>query len=150
MAGEIGFQRQFPFARFQGMGAVLLAISMCGCNLFGSGQQLKQLRAENDRLISEFRAQRDRLATLQQTNAMLEARVGEAEKLLARSGQTLPSSRISQAPARTPSELNSTSTATGTASSLPPYIPPNVPSLPGTDRGASNTDGVKWRPMKKQ
>ncbi|MGN6136457.1 MAG: hypothetical protein ACTHOU_18395, partial [Aureliella sp.] len=94
--------------------AVLTLLSLCwlmpcgvGCGLLGGGQQLKQLQLENDRLLAEYRAQRDRLTKLQETNADLEARVGEAEKLLAQSGIGLPSSRISQAPPRAASPSTS-------------------------------------------
>ena len=150
---ETKLQYSFTVARATLVVGVLL--SSCGCGLFGSGQQLKQLRTENDRLIAEYRAQRDKLSALQETNAMLEARVGEAEKLLARSGQTLPSSRISRAAPSRSSAAASTGNALPRASGLgasspPPYIPPSVPSLPASPSSASNGDDVKWRPARKQ
>jgi len=119
--------------------------------MFGSSQQLKQLQMENDRLLSEYRAQRDRVATLQETNAALEARVGEAERLLAQVGKTLPASRISRAPQR--SSAAPSSSSTGTLSQTPPkYVPPSVPSLPENTGGNNNDsdDAVQWRPMRRQ
>ena len=124
-----------------------------GCGLFGGGQQLKQLQNENDRLLAEYRAQRERLTELQETNAALEARVDEAERLLAKSGVGLPSSRISRAQPRPAvnSPVGSTS-----AHPIPPYFPPSVPSLPGTNeqppasgQDQGNTPEAKWRPVER-
>jgi hypothetical protein len=138
----------------------MLMLGCCGltgCGLLG-GDQVSQLRQENERLLSEYRAQRARVAALQETNAALEARVGEAEKMLAQSGQSLPpASRISRIPPR--SSMGSTSSgsgfsgsaatsgfgAGGSAQSPPPYTAPSVPSLPAD--GASGD--IKWRPAKR-
>lgn len=100
--------------------------------MFGSTTQLKQLQAENDKLVSEYRAQRDKVAKLQETNVALEQRVAEAEKLLARSGSNLPSTRLSQVPGR---PISSTT--------APPYVPPT------TDPGVAESD-LKWRPSRRQ
>lgn len=126
-----------------------------GCGLFGSGQQLKQLQMENDRLISEYRAQRERVTKLQETNVALEARIGEAERLLAQAGKTLPSSRISRAPQRSSSGATASSTGGATSQAAPPYIPPSVPSLPesGAAKPSSSAGAageVEWRPMRRQ
>lgn len=99
--------------------------------MFGGSAQLKQLQAENDKLVTEYRAQRDKVAKLQETNVALEQRVAEAEKLLARSGHNLPSSRLSQIPGRQSS-----------SSTVPPYIPPQADS-------ASAEADPKWRPMRR-
>lgn len=133
--------------------ALALTVSLSGCGLMGSGQQLKQLQMENDRLLSEYRSQRERLAALQETNAALEARVGEAERLLAQVGKTLPSSRISRAPQRGSSSNGGSTPSAGTTSSnptAPPYVPPSVPSLPDTGAGKSSDASVEWRPMRRQ
>jgi hypothetical protein len=120
-----------------------------GCGLFGSGQQLKQLQSENDRLLAEYRAQRDRVTRLQETNAALEARVGEAERLLAQSGVSSPSSRISRVSPRSPAQEAGSGPPPATGSA-PPYVPPSVPSLPATNPGAdSNGTPVKWRPLRR-
>ena len=104
-----------------------------GCGMFGGAGQLKQLQAENDKLVGEYRAQRDKVAKLQETNLALEQRVAEAEKLLARSGNNNPTSRLSQVPNRVPSLSNS---------SAPPYVPPqNGPTSSPVD--------PQWRPSRR-
>jgi hypothetical protein len=96
----------------------------------------------------------------------LEARVGEAERLLAQVGKSLPESRISRAPQRSPGGSAAPSSslpghspagtsAPGSGSAIPPrYIPPSVPSLPGggsEDASAdASEDAVQWRPMRRQ
>lgn len=129
------------------VGYLLMSICSSGCGLFNGGQQVKQLQSENDRLLAEYRAQRDRLAKLQETNAALESRVGEAEKLLARSGQTLPSSRLSRATNK--ASPPSSAPATSSGSSPPPYIPPSVPSIPASAATSDPNAPVKWRPMRR-
>ena len=106
--------------------------------MFGGAAQLKQLQAENDKLVNEYRAQRDKVAKLQETNVALEQRVAEAEKLLARSGHNLPTTRLSQVPGRTPSSLSTTA---------PPYVPPPAS---GTTAGSPADGDLKWRPMRRQ
>ncbi len=101
--------------------------------MFGGGTQLKQLQAENDKLVGEYRAMRDKVAKLQEANAAYEQRVAEAEKLLARSGYNMPSSRLSQVPNRP---------LTGDSSgAAPPYTPPAQ---------MGNDGDLKWRPSRKQ
>lgn len=112
--------------------ACVLALGCTGCGMLGGSSQLKQLQAENDKLVSEYRAQRDKVAKLQETNVALEQRVAEAEKLLARSGHNLPTSRLSQVPNRP--------TTSGT---VPPYVPP-------TSEAATSEPDPKWRPMRRQ
>lgn len=111
-------------------------LGLTGCGMFGGPAQLKQLQAENDKLVSEYRAQRDKVAKLQETNVALEQRVAEAEKLLARSGYNSPSSRLSQVPGR--------SSASGSGfSSVPPYVPPQA-------GGESADNDPKWHPLRRQ
>lgn len=105
--------------------------------MFGGASQLKQLQAENDKLVTEYRAQRDKVAKLQETNVALEQRVAEAEKLLARSGHNLPSSRLSQVPNR--------SSASGAA---PPYVPPTANPAPGGP--ADSEVSPEWRPTRRK
>ncbi len=119
-------------ARAIRLAGMLVACGLTGCGMFGSPTQLKQLQAENDKLVSEYRAQRDKAAKLQEANVALEQRVAEAEKLLARSGYNNPASRLSQAPGRGSSAL----------SGAPPYTPP---------AGSEPTDGQPaWRPLRRQ
>ncbi len=110
-----------------------------GCGLFGGAAQLKQLQAENDKLVTEYRAQRDKNAKLQETNVALEQRVAEAEKLLARSGYSQPSSRLSQVPGR------ASASSSGIA---PPYVPPSG-NVPPTNGNAADGE-PQWRPMRRQ
>lgn len=116
--------------------------------MFGGSQQVKQLQTENDRLLSEYRAQRERVAALQETNAALEARVGEAERMLAQVGKTLPSSRISRAPQR--GSAAASNSPGSTSQSAPPYVPPSVPSLPESVTDKASQGEVQWRPMRRQ
>ena len=72
--------------------STLLAITL-GC---GSGsQRLTQLQNENDRLMSEYRAQRDQVSQLNEKLAISQNRLAESEKLLARQSP-MPSSRLSR------------------------------------------------------
>jgi len=146
-------------ARHPRLGAWILLVGSCtlsGCGLLG-GDQVSQLRQENARLLSEYRAQRDRVTALQETNADLEARVSEAEKMLARNGQSLPAaSRISRVPQRGSTSGSALAGAglagagagvgaSGSVASPPPYVPPAVPSLPA--EGSSGD--IKWRPARR-
>lgn len=58
-----------------------------GCNAFGLRSQLQQLESENSRLLSEFRAERQRREAAELTARQLETRLAESEKLLARQSQ---------------------------------------------------------------
>jgi hypothetical protein len=63
---------------------------LSGCNSFGSGKQIKQLEQENNRLLSEFRAERQRKESAERAAQQLEARLAESEKMLARQLQGPP------------------------------------------------------------
>lgn len=81
----------------------LAAISMMpGCNAFGLRKQLQQLETENNRLLSEFRAERQRRETAERTAQQLELRLAESEKLLARQLQGGTQGRLSSLPGLTP------------------------------------------------
>ncbi len=75
----------------------MLAIVVCcsGCGMFGGAAQLKQLQAENDKLVNEYRAQRDKVAKLQETNVALEQR-GPKRKNCWLARYNMPSSRLSK------------------------------------------------------
>lgn len=72
--------------------SVLVAI-FCGCG--SNNQRLTQLQNENDRLLNEYRAQRDQVAQLNQKLALAQSRLAESEKLLARQSPS-PSTRLSR------------------------------------------------------
>ncbi|QDV27880.1 hypothetical protein [Aureliella helgolandensis] len=108
-----------------------------GCSSLGKGALVKQLQSENDRLLSEFRSQRDRADQLAQSNRMLEERVAQTEKQLALQYQA-GGGRLSQ--------LNS---------NYVPSLPGSLSSFPGNAYGNSGADGagattgssgLQWQP----
>ncbi|GAB5403459.1 MAG: hypothetical protein Aurels2KO_16900 [Aureliella sp.] len=119
-----------PGMRLALLGPALLAALFSGCNSLGSGKLAEQLREENERLISEFRAQRDTNEKLRKQNQMLEDRVAESEKLLART-LSKTDSRISSRPLP--------STTPGQSSS-----PLSAPAASGI--GDTGTAKLKWQP----
>ena len=75
---------------------LVLAISS-GCNAFGNRTLVQQLENENARLLSEFRAERERREQAERKTASLENRLAESEKLLA--SQAVPlQGRLSSLP----------------------------------------------------
>lgn len=54
-----------------------------GCSTFGNNKLVKQLQNENDRLLTEFRAERKKREEAERTSYELESRLAESEKLLA-------------------------------------------------------------------
>lgn len=75
-----------------------LACVLPGCNAFGIRGQLQQLELENNRLLSEFRAERQRREAAERTAQQLELRLAESEKLLARQNQQATGGRLSSLP----------------------------------------------------
>jgi hypothetical protein len=75
-----------------------LAVVLPGCNAFGLRSQLQQLEVENNRLLSEFRAERQRREAAEHTAQQLELRLAESEKLLARQSQQAAGGRLSSLP----------------------------------------------------
>ncbi len=125
---------QSPTHRWVLLSGGMLFSALAGCNSLGSGKLAEQLREENERLISEFRAQRDANEKLREHNELLEDRVAESEKLLARTlSQT--DSRISSRP------FPSTSSIRSTDKSAPAI--PRTGNLPSTSPVAG---GLKWQP----
>lgn len=115
------------------LSALLLTTS--GCNAFGNRKVVQELQAENERLISEFRAQRDSNERLKRQNHELETRVAESEKLLARTYQN-GGPRISS--------LLGVDPAPRAATSFPP-------ASSGSDsgfqsNGSTTPGGLKWEP----
>lgn len=102
-----GWLRAFRCIRFASVFHLAFIVVMAmpfaaGCNSlglgggFGSGKLLQELRNENDRLLSEFRAERDRRENAEKTLRVLENRLSESEKLLAR--RYSPSGNYGQVP----------------------------------------------------
>lgn len=105
-----------------------------GC---GSHHRIVQLQSENERLLAEFRSQRDQNRDLSQKNTILEARVAESEKMLA---QLNNSSK---------GRLSMLERGTQTGSSLP--LPnTSLPSGPGasSNLGEANSS-LQWKPVRK-
>ena len=136
-----GARRVFCFA------ALLVVIGGCG----SGGQRLQQLQNENDRLLSEYRAQRDQVAQLNEKLAVAQNRLAESEKLLARQS-SLPSSRLSRL-----NDPNSLST-TGPRQSGPPSGSPTAGASAGgsansqsnSSANVSSASELYWRPMRRE
>lgn len=116
--------------RIQAAIASIIAVSMLsstGCNSLGAGKQMKQLEVENNRLLSEFRAERQRRESAERTAQQLEMRLAESEKMLAR-------------------QMN-TGTSPGRLSSLPltSTLPRETDSGLSSSAGAEGVGGdLKW------
>ncbi len=114
----------------------LLGVSLCGCSLpgLGSGKLVNELRAENDRLLSEFRAERTRRESAEASLRQAESKLAESEKMLAQNlGPN--SGRLSQVsgPFRDPTRLPSTLPTTGNA------------GFPSSLGGRSNRGNLQWQ-----
>ena len=118
---------------------VLPLIAAGGCSSFGNGKLVKELQRDNDRLLTEFRAERGRREEAEKRARLLENRLAESEKLLARQSQSYSPSRISSLqPGR--AELSQ---------GLLPSQSTSVPSLGGPaarpKAPASGEPGFKWQ-----
>ncbi len=123
----------------------LLATSLClaftGCNSFSNRTLVKQLQGENERLISEFRAQKDLSNRLAERNQLLEGRLAESEKLIARE---LGASRISSLPsARLGSGSNTSRAARSLEGASDSFGGANSTSAPGS-AGAALDTSLRW------
>jgi len=119
---------------------VLIAILVLpGCNAFGLRKQLQQLENENSRLLSEFRAERQRRETAERTTQQLELRLAESEKLLARQLQDGAPGRLSSLPG-----LPARSAAPG---SFPGGTSNGSVSVPwdGTQGTAESSGNFRWQ-----
>jgi len=135
--------------------ATLLAITT-GCG--SSSQRLTQLQNENDRLLSEYRAQRDQVTQANEKLAVLQNRLAESEKLLARQSP-MPASRMSRLndPGSLPSSVptfgtQSHGTASGSiAAGAAGVGASNKPNGSGdTGSNASSASELSWRPMRRE
>ena len=72
-----------------------LLLPTFGCNSFSNGKLVQQLQSENERLLTEFRAERQRREESERVNRTLEARLSESEKLLARQTPGAAPNRLS-------------------------------------------------------
>ncbi|HBE70876.1 MAG TPA: hypothetical protein DDW52_22245 [Planctomycetaceae bacterium] len=118
-----------PMSRYQALLVAIFLASLNGCGTFGGGSLTQQLRDENQRLVSEFRAQQKANDSLREQNRKLEDRLAESEKLLARS-QPNSAARISSRPL--PRSFSGESQ---------PGLPPAGPTA-----GDNAANGLLWQP----
>ncbi|MEM8732793.1 MAG: hypothetical protein AAGG44_01130 [Planctomycetota bacterium] len=113
-----------------------------GCNALGlgNGRLVKELQGENERLLSEFRAERNRRESTEKNLRLMEQRLAESEKLLARqfgAGQgrlSQLSTFRAQSPAYNPPQ-----------SALPPVTSDFAGNAGVSSYGTPNTNGLRWR-----
>lgn len=73
----------YPFPAIQySLLAIVLLVGSPGCALFGTNK-LEQCRSESERLLSDFRQQRDRADALAEENRQIQGRLAELERKLA-------------------------------------------------------------------
>ncbi len=122
--------------------------SFVGCG--SNNQRLQQLQNENDRLLSEYRAQRDQVTQLNERLVDSQSRLAESEKLLARQSP-LPSSRLSRLnnePYSVPQFGQAKDRSTNSASPTRPDTSANSPN-----ENPANSDVASelyWRPMRRE
>ena len=119
--------------------AGLLTVS--GCSSFGNGKLVQELKNDNERLLAEFRAERDRREKTEQALKQAEVRLAESEKLVARQYQAPGGDRVSR--------LQNNS---GFAGVNPSVSPSFTSDLPGTGRGeqadlgaTQDDSGFRWQ-----
>ncbi len=114
---------------------MLLAIASAGgCNSvgLGSGRQVQELRNENERLFAEFRAERERRKKSEEQLRIMENRLAESEKLIARQ-YSASGDRLSQLP-------------TSANSRNYPVTPRDGGALPGPSQSAGNPLSAGYAP----
>ena len=119
----------------------LTSLCSIGCSSFGSGKLVHQLQNDNERLLGELRATKNNVEEQKKQNQSLQARLAEAEKLLAVQ-QQVGAPRLSSLTETGGFAPGSSSTANSaaTANSSSP--------LPGTASplGSANpTDQFRWQ-----
>jgi hypothetical protein len=129
-----------------------LFVTNAGCGTMTNSKVVQQLRNENDRLLAEYRAQRDQNLQLSQRLNDTQARLAESEKMLARLSPLSPNQRLSrlssdpstnfQSSTQRASQLNATA-ATGAPAG-------GIGSNPPADYDPSQSLDFQWRPMRKE
>ncbi len=138
------------------IGASLMSV-VAGCGTFGNSKVVQQLQNENDRLLAEFRAQRDQNLQLTQRLSDAQTRLAESEKMLARLSPLSPSQRLS----RLGSEANTPRGSASPARPLPSGIlagKADAAASLSPDRNNATSDATsagvpldfQWRPMRKE
>lgn len=116
--------------------------ALTGCNSFGNGKLIRQLQNENDRLLSEFRAERNRREEAEQAKFELEDRLAESEKLLAQQAESGSSQRLSSLPGR-----GNSSDRGASSSGLNSQYGADQANDAGRAYGGANSD-FRWLPRK--
>lgn len=133
-----------------GLVAVACMCSNVGCSAFGNRKLVEQLQAENEKLLSEFRGQRERAAELAQANRLLEDRIAETEKLLARQFQSggMSTARANPTPQSSPTLPSSLepSSLGGAAGGAPVYRFDGKELASDPSYGGSSDGTLKWQP----
>lgn len=127
-----------------------ICVAAAGCG--GSSQRLQQLQNENDRLISEYRAQRDQVSQLNERLATLQNRLAESEKLLARQSPS-PSTRLSRLNQNPDSFSGTTNRGIGdksTNSSATSSKSGAANQSNEAGAGAIGNEELYWRPMRRE
>lgn len=91
-------------------------IPLVGCNAFGNNKLVQELQHENDRLLTEFRAERQRREDSERSLQIAQRRLAESEKLLAQGYRAPTRSRLSQ---RQTGPTGTAATSTSFSSELP-------------------------------
>jgi len=149
-----------PCSRRLSAKAGLLATIFCLATVVGCGsntQRLQQLQNENDRLLSEYRAQRDQVTQLNERLAAAQSRLAESEKLLARQSP-LPTSRLSRLnnePTSLPQfgqakDRSANSTASTRAGTSANASNTGSQATAGTGSGSGSGSDLYWRPMRRE
>lgn len=81
---SVQMQSQAAYRFVRGMFLFLVCVFGAGCQRWPGSQQARQFQIDSDRLLGEFRAQKKRADELASKNQLLEERLAESEKVLAR------------------------------------------------------------------
>ncbi len=131
--------------------AFLLALT--GCGTFGSSKVVQQLQNENERLVAEFRAQRDQNVQLSQRLNDAQARLAESEKMLARLTPLSPGQRLSRLGSDNSTNFQNSGLARPTQNGdrTNAASAPATSSVPDKNSALTKSDiDFQWRPMRKE
>ncbi|MEC8557828.1 MAG: hypothetical protein VXZ82_22720 [Planctomycetota bacterium] len=114
--------------------AGLLCGSVTGCSSLNiRGGQIKELQSENQRLMTEYRAEKTRREQAELALKQMENRLAQSEKLVARRyGPTAP-----RTPSNTPYNFGSSNSGTGTLNGLGESF--------GRGYGSPDDAGMRWQ-----
>lgn len=114
--------------------AVLLCVSATGCSALNfRGGQIKELQSDNQRLITEYHAEKKRREQAELALKEMENRLAQSEKLVARRyGPTAP-----RTPSSTPYNFGSSNSGAGTLNGLGESF--------GRGYGSPDNSGMRWQ-----